>query len=113
MLFEDQLLQEMGLPHKIENIKTDKHTIHCCSFGSGPVVVLLHGATVGCVQWHSLIKKLAEKFTVIAIDLPGCGQSSPVDFKTASLNVDFVQAVAQLLKIKILKIFCIVAPIKK
>lgn len=100
MLFEDKLLQEIGLPHKIENIKTGEHTIHCCSFGSGPVIVLLHGATVGWVQWHSLIKKLAKKFTVIALDLPGCGQSSPVDFKTASLDIDFVEAIAQLLKIK-------------
>lgn len=108
MLAEEQLLQEMGLPYEIEDIQVLSHTIHCCSFGSGPTIVLLHGATVGWVQWYSLIKKLAPKFRVIAIDLPGCGQSSPIHFKNSSLYGDFVQTVIELLKIKNIDSFTVV-----
>lgn len=44
--------------------------------GKGPALVLLHGFTIDSRVWNSQIDSLSEKFTVIAWDAPGAGQSS-------------------------------------
>jgi pimeloyl-ACP methyl ester carboxylesterase/uncharacterized RmlC-like cupin family protein len=43
--------------------------------GSGPAVVLLHGYAETSRMWRPLMPRLAERFTVIAPDLPGIGGS--------------------------------------
>jgi pimeloyl-ACP methyl ester carboxylesterase len=48
--------------------------------GRGPAVILLHGFAETSRMWRPIIPLLAEKFTVIAPDLPGIGDSSiPTD----------------------------------
>ena len=49
--------------------------LHYLSAGHGPTVILLHGYTQTSRMWRPLIPKLADKFTVIAPDLPGIGDS--------------------------------------
>src|SRR5580658_2989188 len=44
--------------------------------GHGPVVVLLHGYAEDSRMWRPLAIALAPRFTVIAPDLPGIGNSS-------------------------------------
>jgi pimeloyl-ACP methyl ester carboxylesterase len=57
--------------------------LHYLTAGKGPAVLLLHGYTQTSRMWQPLIPLLAEKFTVIAVDLPGIGDSSiPADNKT-------------------------------
>jgi pimeloyl-ACP methyl ester carboxylesterase len=43
--------------------------------GSGTVILLIHGYLETGEVWGSFAQKLAEKFRVIAVDLPGHGQS--------------------------------------
>jgi haloacetate dehalogenase len=43
--------------------------------GAGPPVVLVHGFPQTHVEWHGVAPRLAERFTVVALDLPGYGQS--------------------------------------
>ncbi len=43
--------------------------------GNGPTLVLLHGWGTSSAVWKNLIPLLATRFQVIAIDLPGFGQS--------------------------------------
>jgi pimeloyl-ACP methyl ester carboxylesterase len=66
-------------------------TLHYLTAGQGPAVLLLHGYTQTSRMWKPIIPLLAEKFTVIAPDLPGIGDSSiPVDgldMKTAAIRV--------------------------
>jgi pimeloyl-ACP methyl ester carboxylesterase len=50
--------------------------LHYLTAGKGPAVLLLHGYAETSRMWRPLIPKLAEKFTVIAPDLPGIGDSS-------------------------------------
>ena len=51
---------------------------HCVAYrqaGSGPVVVLVHGITLSSATWERVIGDLARRFTVIAPDLAGHGES--------------------------------------
>jgi haloacetate dehalogenase len=43
--------------------------------GSGPPVLLLHGYPETHLMWHAVAPELAERFTVVAADLPGYGGS--------------------------------------
>ena len=56
--------------------KIDDVQLHYLTAGNGPSAVLLfHGYAETSRMWRPLIPKLAEKFTVIAPDLPGIGDS--------------------------------------
>ena len=44
--------------------------------GSGPPVMLIHGFPQTHVMWHRVAQQLAERFTVVAMDLRGYGWSS-------------------------------------
>lgn len=44
--------------------------------GSGPVVLLVHGITGDSRQWNEIIPQLADRYTVLAPDLPGHGESA-------------------------------------
>jgi magnesium chelatase accessory protein len=49
---------------------------HYQVFGSGPVLLLVHGTAAASHSWHPLIPDLAKHFTVINLDLPGHGFTS-------------------------------------
>src|SRR5512139_3807339 len=49
--------------------------MHYVRAGNGPVLVLLHGWPPRWYEWRHLIPPLAERFTVIAPDLRGLGDS--------------------------------------
>jgi len=67
--------------------------IHYLTAGHGPAVILLHGYTQTSRMWRPLIPKLTDKFTVIAPDLPGIGDSAipkneaGLDMKTAAIRI--------------------------
>lgn len=50
--------------------------LHYVTSGSGPAVVLIHGFPQTWRAWRYVIPRLAERFTVIAPDLRGTGDSS-------------------------------------
>jgi pimeloyl-ACP methyl ester carboxylesterase len=58
------------------DVKTENVQLHYLTAGHGPAVILLHGYAETSRMWRPLIPLLAEKFTVIAPDLPGIGDSS-------------------------------------
>ena len=74
--------------------------LHYLIAGSGPAVLLLHGYTQTSRMWRPLIPLLAEKFTVIAVDLPGIGDSSiPADNNSESVRepgIDMITAAKQI-----------------
>ncbi len=49
------------------------HRWHVQEAGSGPLVLLLHGAGGATQSWRGLFPRLAERARVIAVDLPGQG----------------------------------------
>ena len=64
---------------------------HYITAGKGPAVVLIHGYAETSLMWKPVIPILAQRFTVIAPDLPGIGDSSipadGMDMKTAATRV--------------------------
>jgi len=71
--------------------QVDGVKLHYLSAGHGPTVILLHGYTQTSRMWRPIIPLLAEKFTVIAPDLPGIGDSEipkdGLDMKTAAIRI--------------------------
>ncbi|MGH9775245.1 MAG: alpha/beta fold hydrolase [Candidatus Acidiferrales bacterium] len=69
----------------------DGAKIHYTIGGSGPTVVLLHGFAETSRMWNPILPVLGEKFTVIAPDLPGIGDSSipsgEMGMKTAAIQI--------------------------
>ncbi|WP_247675495.1 alpha/beta fold hydrolase [Micromonospora sp. M51] len=57
------------------DIETPGATIHGRRGGSGPPVLLLHGIPETHLMWHKVAPRLAEKYTVVATDLRGWGDS--------------------------------------
>ena len=43
--------------------------------GSGPLLLLIHGITSSSASWEAVVPRLAERFTIVAPDLLGHGQS--------------------------------------
>src|SRR5215467_3582814 len=43
--------------------------------GRGPALLLIHGVTAYSFSWRFVIQELARRYTVYAVDLPGCGFS--------------------------------------
>ena len=52
------------------------HRVFYRSAGSGPVIVLVHGITSTSGTWANVLPYLAERFTVVAPDLLGHGESA-------------------------------------
>jgi pimeloyl-ACP methyl ester carboxylesterase len=65
--------------------------LHYLKAGHGPAVILLHGYTQTSRMWRPIMPLLAEKFTVIAPDLPGIGDSeipkNGLDMKSAAISI--------------------------
>jgi pimeloyl-ACP methyl ester carboxylesterase len=62
----------------------------------GPPLVLLHGGPSDSRQWRRQLEDLSDEFTVVAWDMPGCGQSAdpPPDWRTR----DYVDCLAEFIQ---------------
>lgn len=47
--------------------------------GTGPAICLIHGFPLDSRMWDAIVPSLSKRYQVIAIDLPGFGDSSPPD----------------------------------
>ncbi|HYR55946.1 MAG TPA: alpha/beta hydrolase [Myxococcaceae bacterium] len=65
--------------------------LHYLTAGHGTPLILLHGYAENSRMWRPIIPLLAERFTVIAPDLPGIGDSGipadGLDMKTAAIRI--------------------------
>src|SRR5258707_3357066 len=65
--------------------------LHYTTGGHGPALILLHGYAETSRMWAPVLPLFGEKFTVIAPDLPGIGDSaipgSGSDIKTAATRL--------------------------
>lgn len=65
--------------------------LHYLTSGHGTPLLLLHGYAETSLMWRPLMPSLAERFTVIAPDLPGIGDSAipadGLDMKAAAVRI--------------------------
>ena len=81
-----------GLEARHETV--DGHRLRYVRAGSGPAVVLVHGFASSLYTWKDVIPALAAGHDVVALDLPGFGQSDqPADLSFE----DFPRAVLGLM----------------
>jgi pimeloyl-ACP methyl ester carboxylesterase len=52
-------------------------SLHYVRGGHGPAVILIHGFPEDWVEYQAIMPRLAQRFTVVAVDLPGIGRSAP------------------------------------
>jgi len=80
------------------SIDVDGLRLHYLTAGSGEPLILLHGYAETSRMWRPVIPVFAEKFTVIAPDLPGIGESGiPRDGLTMKNSAVRIHALAKAL----------------
>ncbi|HVJ30043.1 MAG TPA: alpha/beta fold hydrolase, partial [Gammaproteobacteria bacterium] len=63
---------------RTEKVQTSGAVIHSVVGGSGPPVLLLHGAPQSRVSWAAVARDLARDHTVVVTDLRGYGDSGKI-----------------------------------
>ncbi len=95
------MLEQLELERAGQRIET-RHphgTVVWRRWGAGVPVVLMHGSFGAWTHWIRNIPELAERYQVVAVDLPGMGESdSPPDsFDPASLGEILADGIDQVL----------------
>jgi pimeloyl-ACP methyl ester carboxylesterase len=71
--------------------ENDGVRLHYLTAGRGRSLILLHGYAETSLMWKPIMPALAERFTVIAPDLPGIGDSAipgdGLDMKTSAVRI--------------------------
>lgn len=68
--------------------------VHCKVEGQGPALVLLHGWGVNSAVWQPIVEPLTAHFTLYLVDLPGFGQSAPLEqYSLKSISEAILQVV--------------------
>jgi pimeloyl-ACP methyl ester carboxylesterase len=82
-------------------VRVNGTRLHYVRGGHGPAVILLHGFPEDWVEYRVVMPRLAKRFTVVAIDLPGIGKSAPANGGYDTPNVAaHVHALAESLKLE-------------
>ena len=87
-------------------VKLSDTTIAYVDKGEGEVVVLLHGFCGSFGYWENVIPELSKSYRVIALDLPGHGESDS-DIKDCSIEnyADIIKALLDQLRIQKITMF--------
>lgn len=76
-------------------------SMHYVRGGTGPAVILLHGFPETWVEYRAIMPRLAQRFTVVAVDLPGIGKSAPTNGGHDAANLaGHIHALAAALKLE-------------
>jgi pimeloyl-ACP methyl ester carboxylesterase len=97
LFFSSSLLAAMAQANPLNptivsrTAEIDGLKVHYLTAGRGAPLILLHGYAQASRMWRPIIPLLAERFTVIAPDLPGIGDSAilenGLDIKTAAIRI--------------------------
>jgi len=69
-----------------KTITVDDHRIAYLEGGTGPTLLLVHGYASDKDFWARTAARLTDKYHVIALDLPGCGESSRIQQDRYDIN---------------------------
>src|SRR2546428_11464156 len=90
-LFATTYANPAGTTISSRDAEVDSVKLHYLTAGHGTPLILLHGYAETSLMWKPIIPGLAERFTVIAPDLPGIGDSAipahGLDMKSAAIRI--------------------------
>lgn len=94
----DRLAKGLGKDFASETATVNGIELHYVRGGQGPAVVLIHGFPQDWFEYHTIMPRLSERFTVIAIDLRGVGGSASTlnGYDAANMAEDVHQLAAAL-----------------
>ena len=94
----DPAVAELGVGFISAAVRASGVTLHYVRGGTGPAVILLHAFPEDWYEYHKVMPRLARKFTVVAVDLPGIGGSTakPGSYAAADMADDIHQLLEQL-----------------
>ena len=97
----DPGVAELGAGFVSSTADVNGTTLHYVHGGTGPAIILLHGFPQDWYEFHQIMPRLAQSFTVIAVDLRGIGGSkgTPGGYDAQNLAED-VHQLAQQLKLE-------------
>jgi haloacetate dehalogenase len=88
---------------RVERVKTSGAELYTVIGGSGPPLLLIHGAPLTHLSWYRIAPELAKRFTVVAPDLRGYGDSSkPEDGEN---HVNYSKRAMALDKVEVMRHF--------
>jgi pimeloyl-ACP methyl ester carboxylesterase len=94
----DAVVAKLGPEFASARAQVNGITLHYVRGGTGPAVILLHAFPEDWYEYHKMMPRLATKFTVVAVDLPGIGGSTakPGGYAAADVADDIHQLQEQL-----------------
>ena len=98
MTKEKQLIEVMGIDVRLEQVTILGYTLNYVTAGKGPVALFLHGANIGWGQWYKTLVACAPFFTVIAVDLPGTGGSTKINYHETDIVSQSVPVVEEFIR---------------
>ena len=88
----DPVLASLGRQFTSSAAQVNGTTLHYVRGGSGAAVVLLHGFPEDWSEYRKVMPRLAQKFTVIAVDLCGIGGSAATPAGLAFVTIALAQS---------------------
>lgn len=96
---ENRLIETIPVKLKKEKTRINNYDINYVTAGKGEPLLLIHGGNIGWGQWYPNIDAFSKFFRVYALDLPGAGRSTKVNFSKLDLEKDFVEVVEKFINI--------------
>lgn len=92
------LAEQLGSGFESKTAKVNGTRLHYVRGGSGPAVVLLHGFPEDWYEFRLVMPRLTKRFTVVAVDLRGVGESEPsaTGYEAENLAEDIHELVVSL-----------------
>jgi pimeloyl-ACP methyl ester carboxylesterase len=93
-----EAVAQLGNGFKSSAAKVNGVALHYVIGGTGPAVILVHGFPEDWYEFRKVMPRLAKKFTVVALDLRGVGESEATSggYDAANLAEDVHQLAGQL-----------------
>src|SRR3989338_556601 len=95
---EKNLFKKLNISAKLYKRSINKMSINYLVAGKGNPLILLHGAGIGWGQWYKNIPCLSRHFKVYAIDLPGSGNSTKINYNNLNFDKHVVDTIDLFIK---------------
>jgi pimeloyl-ACP methyl ester carboxylesterase len=79
------LLERYAPETSVRRVRWSRGEVQVLELGTGPPLLLVHGALGSAFAWVPILQQLARQRHVVAVDLPGHGLADPFDYGDSDL----------------------------